>query len=773
MHTFSEAELEPAPLSVLSPEELREIGSACTPGAQCLLFPAMGDAAVRVNVPFHQGYASKRRPIDLDAHVLVDHLESKVYQLSDYMHRAEPFPPGSEYTLPNGYWLYLGPLRGTAAPTNRCLANYFVEPYRITGNVLVAQVSRDGQIVDIDNKKISLILHILIRIITILFDVDKVWLCTIALRLYYFDIPRSEEVSITYLARHLDFPSLVAMAGTALYHRDLFGREIGTRLQILMDVRSHSMRALCKFMAALDSARALLAGRVARNLVRDLIVPCRIVDILCPTQSVLQVEEALEAFGYTSSGLEAVVYPYMEDSVCDVRVFEGLGAMINLVRCPFDNAFPTLFHCSNTSMMNAISGTRIYSYYPRLTRAGVGLENKPDLAFRNFNPDIQILADNSRWMLPCDLVCPGTVRKTIDDSAMQPQASLPWGTNGWGLSSRARTQPSFVEPCWENNAGAISWIFWEKSKGVIVSRMRNVTFSSKTVTIEARNLRRHPHTRSSIELQAMPSFWLSPSVGNREYFTLTRMTNVRIRTANHEPGSPNFAPSGSDDLRVVATRLEWNRASGARGLLFAVQTNRVASMVLMDQAVTPFPSKTRCHHCALIQLPTKQSNYITAMPPRLISTGGYRRAPPADVNAAEQQVSVGNHGIGEDESSLHASTESSSSQASSESTDSRSLSESTDSWASSESSSTSSQEESLTIGTRMPGVYFTVKDHPMHKQFRHIMRESVQDRGLHPSDKWVYWGDVVQPEDTPASLGMREDPRGVPCIEVIIYQLGG
>ncbi|KAH6869293.1 hypothetical protein BKA70DRAFT_1242485 [Coprinopsis sp. MPI-PUGE-AT-0042] len=68
----------------------------------------------------------------------------------------------------------------------------------------------------------------------------------------------------------------------------------------------------------------------------------------------------------------------------------------------------------------------------------------------------------------------------------------------------------------------------------------------------------------------------------------------------------------------------------------------------------------------------------------------------------------------------------------------------------------------------VPGVYFTIEDYPIHKQFRRVMRKYAEDRGLDPSDKWVYYGDVVQPEDTPASLRMVEDP--LPRIELIIYR---
>ncbi|KAH6908651.1 hypothetical protein BKA70DRAFT_1222262 [Coprinopsis sp. MPI-PUGE-AT-0042] len=132
--------------------------------------------------------------------------------------------------------------------------------------------------------------------------------------------------------------------------------------------------------------------------------------------------------------------------------------------------------------------------------------------------------------------------------------------------------------------------------------------------------------------------------------------------------------------------------------------------------------------------------------PRLIQTGAPRRARVIEAKATE--VSDGDENMGEGSSSRA----------------------STDSSMSTESSNSSSDGATITfqIGTRVPGVYFTIKDYPIHKQFRRVMRKYAEDRGLDPSDKWVYYGDVVQPEDTPASLRMVEDP--LPRIELIIYR---
>ncbi|KAH6908662.1 hypothetical protein BKA70DRAFT_1426562 [Coprinopsis sp. MPI-PUGE-AT-0042] len=134
--------------------------------------------------------------------------------------------------------------------------------------------------------------------------------------------------------------------------------------------------------------------------------------------------------------------------------------------------------------------------------------------------------------------------------------------------------------------------------------------------------------------------------------------------------------------------------------------------------------------------------------PRLIKAGP-NRARVIEAEAAE--VSDGDENMGEGSSS-RASTESSMSTGSS-------------------SSSSNGATITFQIGTRVPGVYSTIEHYPIHKQFRRLMRQYAEDKGLEPSDKWVYYGDVVQPEDTPASLGMEEDP--LPRIEVVIYQLGG
>ncbi|KAH6893767.1 hypothetical protein BKA70DRAFT_1233290 [Coprinopsis sp. MPI-PUGE-AT-0042] len=136
--------------------------------------------------------------------------------------------------------------------------------------------------------------------------------------------------------------------------------------------------------------------------------------------------------------------------------------------------------------------------------------------------------------------------------------------------------------------------------------------------------------------------------------------------------------------------------------------------------------------------------------PRLIKAGP-NRARVIEAEAAE--VSDGDENMGEASSSRA----------------------STDSSMSTESSNSSSDGATITfqIGTHVPGVYPTIEDYPIHKQFRRLMREYAEDRGLDPSDnidcvRWVYYGEVVQPEDTPASLRMVEDP--LPRIEVIIYR---
>ncbi|KAH6886135.1 hypothetical protein BKA70DRAFT_1444503 [Coprinopsis sp. MPI-PUGE-AT-0042] len=131
--------------------------------------------------------------------------------------------------------------------------------------------------------------------------------------------------------------------------------------------------------------------------------------------------------------------------------------------------------------------------------------------------------------------------------------------------------------------------------------------------------------------------------------------------------------------------------------------------------------------------------------PRLIQTGAPRRA--RVIKAKATEVSDGDENMGEGSSSRA----------------------STDSSMSTESSNSSSDGATITfqIGTQVPGVYFTIEDYPIHKQFRRVMRKYAEDRGLDPSDKWVYYRDVVQPEDTPASLRMVEDP--LPHIELIIY----
>ncbi|KAH6879350.1 hypothetical protein BKA70DRAFT_1239334 [Coprinopsis sp. MPI-PUGE-AT-0042] len=499
MFVFCEPDLEPAPLSALSPNELKAIGSSFDQGARCFLFPAQGDDWLCVNVPFHEGYINRRQPIDLDASVLVDMLHTQVTPLSDWIHLANPYPPGSPCTLPHGFCIFFSPSRGMDAAPNRSLALYFLEPYVIHGNILGAQFSVDGLIVeDVDESKIELVRHVVVSSMinyraapgtTVTASNYQLEACQVFLHRRLSGRGGSglqlPDELVRYLYTWLGFPSLAAMAGVSVYHRSLLHVEVTRRLQVLMGLPSRKFPAnvLFAFLDVLDRGYALLAGRLARNLVRDIIKPCPTIDLLCPTQSIRPVEEALAALGYSFTGLEAAVFPFMEDSVCDVRVFEGPGSMVFLVRCRADTAFQTLLRSSNTSLLNALSGTRVYSYYPELTRAGVGLVMKHDPAFAVINPDIELQEANDRWAVPCGTMCPATWRKTIGDRALmriiwRSSWSLNDGDTGpsakncalgdvrWGSPDSEKEIPSFVETCWEDNAGALMWKVFDRCSNI-------------------------------------------------------------------------------------------------------------------------------------------------------------------------------------------------------------------------------------------------------------------------------------------------------------------
>ncbi|KAH6904772.1 hypothetical protein BKA70DRAFT_1506238 [Coprinopsis sp. MPI-PUGE-AT-0042] len=482
MYAFSEPDLDPAPLSALTPDELVAIGARQHQGARCLLFPAQGVDAVLVNVPFHKGFDNQRRSIDLDSAVLVDMPDSTVTPLSERVHLANPYPPGTQYTLANGFCVYVGPWRGTDALPNRSLAHYFAEPYVIRGNVLVSQVSQTGVVENIDESRVSLIRHIVVSsILSFRGSPD----CAVTARNYLptvMDLVTEQdcrrrgesgislpEELIVRLYEHLSFPSLVATAGLSIFHRNLLHEEVARRVGVLMglSLQNYPMSVLYAFLDSLDKGKALLAGRLARNLIRDVGVAVGVVDLLCPTQSVVDVESALNLLGYSFNGLYASVYPFMEGFICDVRVFEGPGSLIYLVRCPYDTAFPTLLRGSNTSLMNTLSGTRIYSFYASLTRAGVGLVVKDDPAFALRNQDIQLQDANDQWIRPCGAICPAIWRKTIGDPGLLcvvwrnsrsihiRQAGDPEANNHgvlrWGSPVPASI-PSFLEPCWEDDA---------------------------------------------------------------------------------------------------------------------------------------------------------------------------------------------------------------------------------------------------------------------------------------------------------------------------------
>jgi hypothetical protein len=125
------------------------------------------------------------------------------------------------------------------------------------------------------------------------------------------------------LCQRLEFPSLVTLAGVSIFHRSFLHAEIVRRLRLLIGLPAEDFPpdVLYSFFDALDRAKALIAGGVARGLVCD-DLQRRHMDILCPTQTIDIVEEGLIALGYVYNGLDAAVYPCMTDAVHEVRIFE-------------------------------------------------------------------------------------------------------------------------------------------------------------------------------------------------------------------------------------------------------------------------------------------------------------------------------------------------------------------------------------------------------------------------------------------------------------------
>jgi hypothetical protein len=181
MFSFSDPELEAAPLSTLRPEQLLAMGLRDVEGVRCLLFPAQGGQPLCLNIPFHDGYENQRRSIDLDFSKVIDVPDENVLSLSNTILLANPYPPETNFSLPNGYCIFSSPVvrllplvrlmvyrpspqRGMETTRNKSLAGYFNEPYVIHGNVLVAQMAVDGvEIEDIDDSRVHLVRHIVAR----------------------------------------------------------------------------------------------------------------------------------------------------------------------------------------------------------------------------------------------------------------------------------------------------------------------------------------------------------------------------------------------------------------------------------------------------------------------------------------------------------------------------------------------------------------------------------------------------------------------------------
>jgi hypothetical protein len=81
-----------------------------------------------------------------------------------------------------------------------------------------------------------------------------------------------------------------------------------------------------------------------------------------------------------------------------------------------------------TGQMNAISETRLYSFYPALTQANFSLRSDlDDDEAETGQASVNLEYDNDGFNIPCGKCCPALNRKTYGDEGV---AIVPWSRDG-------------------------------------------------------------------------------------------------------------------------------------------------------------------------------------------------------------------------------------------------------------------------------------------------------------------------------------------------------
>ncbi|KAH6906276.1 hypothetical protein BKA70DRAFT_1289404 [Coprinopsis sp. MPI-PUGE-AT-0042] len=144
---------------------------------------------------------------------------------------------------------------------------------------------------------------------------------------------------------------------------------------------------------------------------------------------------------------------YTEGVVSFVRCTGTRGGKITLLSCK-SGPFRTLVSAHHTGLMNALSATRLYSFFLESTTSGTPLVNliparynTENTYFRLHEPTSIIhqnhpVDSRASWGVPCGLCCPARLRKSIDDKGLlsyqwiNPQDCVPapkfrWGWRDW------------------------------------------------------------------------------------------------------------------------------------------------------------------------------------------------------------------------------------------------------------------------------------------------------------------------------------------------------
>ncbi|KAJ2919809.1 hypothetical protein MD484_g571, partial [Candolleomyces efflorescens] len=217
------------------------------------------------------------------------------------------------------------------------------------------------------------------------------------------------------------------------------------------------------FFRELESCQGLITGSVVRHVLRSGLheapYPPFDLNIIVPKGVGNSLRVLLRDNGYIDYDRDPP--RDLALSIVKVELFEkwheGLRKRLYItIATARKSTLHALVSSRSTADMNAISGDTVYSFYPRTTLQGEGLEVMGRLAKepggRQTGKDVVLSTRNDHWTRSCGVYCPMMHRKTYQDQGV---ARYRWSYLTDGVRAPAPSRPESLDDLF--NRDPIEW----------------------------------------------------------------------------------------------------------------------------------------------------------------------------------------------------------------------------------------------------------------------------------------------------------------------------